>query len=140
MLAEDAAQPPTKLDHSTPYSRTDFVNYLAKKKLSFPELIDPLGEAATKTIPLALLKILSAIHAAGGTPPRLKHLLETFENYANHFENEFRFPEKTGKKSSFDPREAAFIRIVLRSTQEKLKRPKQSNAPTSKKKKTVRRK
>jgi hypothetical protein len=126
LLAGDVGKPPITSDHSSPYSRNAFLEYQTKKKSSFPELTDPLAEAATKEIPKSLLKILSAIHASGDVSWRLRENLESLEGFANHFDPENQVPHSGDGNRSFNPREAAFIRSVLRSTQAHLKNSKSS--------------
>lgn len=121
LLAGDVGKPPITSDHSSPFSRNAYLEYQTKRKSSFPELIDPLAEAATKEIPKSLLKILSAIHASGDDSSRLRENLKHLEGFANHFTPDDRSLPTEDGKGSFNPREAAFIRSVLRSTQAHLK-------------------
>jgi hypothetical protein len=131
LLAGDVGKPPITSDHSSPYSRNAFLEYQTKKRSSFPELIDPLAEAATKEIPKSLLKIMSAIHASGDVSWRLREILKDLQNYANHLAPDDRSQPTEDGKGSFNPREAAFIRSVLRSTQAYLKNSKNSeSSPT----------
>jgi hypothetical protein len=131
LLADDVAQPPMTSDLSRPYDRNAYVEYQNKKRASFPELTDPLAEAAAKKIPMSLLKILSAIYASGDVSWRLKEILESLEGFANHFDPENQVPHSGDGNRSFNPREAAFIRSVLRSTQAYLKNSKKSESSPS---------
>lgn len=131
LLAGDVGKPPITSDHSSPYSRNAFLEYQTKKRSSFPELIDPLAEAATKEIPKSLLKILSAIHATGDVSWRLREILKNLQNYANDLGSADRSQPPEDGKGSFNPREAAFIRAVLRSTQAHLKNSKNSESSPS---------
>ena len=131
LLAGDVGKPPITSDHSSPYSRNAFLEYQTKKRSSFPELIDPLAEAATKEVPKSLLKILSAIHASGDVSWRLRKILKDLQNYANHLAPDDRSQPTEDGKGSFNPREAAFIRSVLRSTQAYLKNSKNSESNPS---------
>lgn len=124
LLRGDVTRPPVTSEDCRPYDWAAFQNHQTRKKSTFPELADPLADAGTKAIPETLIKILSTIHASGGTPMQLCRTLEHLVGFTADFEARFSVPNDVTGAGSIRRREAAFIRLVLRSTLNLLKRPK----------------
>jgi hypothetical protein len=135
LLADDVSQPPMTSDLSRPYDLNAYLEYKNNKRASVPNRTDPLAEAVTEEIPEGLLKILSAIHASGDVPWRLRAILQNLEEFADRLADDFKPDHQRSHtedgNGSFNPREAAFIRSALHCTQAHLKKSKSSKASSS---------
>jgi hypothetical protein len=86
---------------------------------SMPIIVDRLTEVGSTEIPGRLVKILAAIHASGRDPTLLNSMLQDLEKFADHLEKKSGNTKDRAEAST--ARESNFIRLVLRTTQARLK-------------------